>query len=169
MILRFHAAVRAALTDTLLRLYALEPAAIPSIVLEAPPTRAMGDLACPVAFELARRLRKAPRAIAAEIVAALGPIPGISQAVAAPNGYVNVFLDRAAAVRLALGAAAEGAPAPEPLLPAEKTIVEHTAINPNKAAHIGHLRNSALGDTLVRALRFQGRPVEVQNLSLIHI
>ena len=68
MILRFHAAVRAALTDTLLRLYALEPAAIPSIVLEAPPTRAMGDLACPVAFELARRLRKAPRAIAAEIV-----------------------------------------------------------------------------------------------------
>ena len=163
MILRFHAAVRAALTDTLLRLYALEPAAIPSIVLEAPPTRAMGDLACPVAFELARRLRKAPRAIAAEIVAALGPIPGISQAVAAPNGYVNVFLDRAAAVRLALGVADEGAPAPEPLLPADKTIVEHTAINPNKAAHIGHLRNTTLGDTLVRLLRYGGVPVEVQN------
>ena len=163
MILRFHAAVRAALTDTLLRVYALEPAAIPSIVLEAPPTRAMGDLACPVAFELARRLRKAPRAIAAEIVAALGPIPGISQAVAAPNGYVNVFLDRAAAVRLALGVADDGAPAPEPLLPAEKTIVEHTAINPNKAAHIGHLRNATLGDTLVRLLRYGGVPVEVQN------
>ena len=113
VILRFHAAVRAALTDTLLRLYALEPAAIPSIVLEAPPTRAMGDLACPVAFELARRLRKAPRAIAAEIVAALGPIPGVSQAVAAPNGYVNVFLDRAAAIRLALGVTDEGAPAPD--------------------------------------------------------
>ena len=61
----------------------------------------MGDLACPVAFELARRLRKAPRAIAAEIVAALGPIPGITKAVAAPNGYVNVFLDRPAVVRLA--------------------------------------------------------------------
>ena len=163
MILRFHAAVRAALTDTLLRIYALEPAAIPAIVLEAPPTRAMGDLACPVAFELARRLRKAPRAIAAEIVAALGPIPGISQAVAAPNGYVNVFLDRAAAVRLALGVTDQGAPAPEPLLPAEKTIVEHTAINPNKAAHIGHLRNTTLGDTLVRLLRYGGVPVEVQN------
>jgi arginyl-tRNA synthetase len=163
MILRFHAAVRAALTDTLLRLYALEPAALPSIVLEAPPTRAMGDLACPVAFELARRLRKAPRAIAAEIVAALGPIPGVRQAVAAPNGYVNVFLDRAAAVRLALGVADDGAPAAEPLLPAEKTIVEHTAINPNKAAHIGHLRNTTLGDTLVRLLRFGGVPVEVQN------
>jgi arginyl-tRNA synthetase len=163
VILRFHAAVRAALTDTLLRLYALEPAAIPSIVLEAPPTRAMGDLACPIAFELARRLRKAPRAIAADIVAALGPIPGVSKAVAAPNGYVNVFLDRAAAVRLALGVADEGAPAPEPLLPAEKTIVEHTAINPNKAAHIGHLRNTTLGDTLVRLLRYSGVPVEVQN------
>ena len=163
MILRFHAAVRAALTDTLLRLYALEPAALPSIVLEAPPTRAMGDLACPVAFELARRLRKAPRAIAAEIVGALGPIPGIRQAVAAPNGYVNVFLDRAAAVRLALGVSDERAPAPEPLLPAEKTIVEHTAINPNKAAHIGHLRNTTLGDTLVRLLRYAGVPVEVQN------
>ena len=163
MILRFHAAVRAAITDTLLRVYGLEPAAIPSIVLEAPPTRAMGDLACPVAFELARRLRKAPRAIAAEIVAALGPIPGISRAEAAPNGYVNVFLDRAAVVRLALGVPDVDAPAPAPLLPAEKTIVEHTAINPNKAAHIGHLRNTTLGDTLVRLLRFGGVPVEVQN------
>jgi arginyl-tRNA synthetase len=163
MILRFHAAVRAALTDTLLRLYALEPAAIPAIVLEAPPTRAMGDLACPVAFELARRLRKAPKAIATEIVAALGPIPGVSRAAAAPNGYVNVFLDRAAVVRLALGAATDAPPAVEPLLPAEKTIVEHTAINPNKAAHIGHLRNTTLGDTLVRLLRYGGVPVEVQN------
>jgi arginyl-tRNA synthetase len=163
MILRFHAAVRAALTDTLLRLYALEPAAIPSIVLEAPPTRAMGDLACPVAFELARRLRKAPRAIATEIVAALGPIAGVTSTAAAPNGYVNVFLDRAAVVRLALGIADVGAPPSEPLLPADKTIVEHTAINPNKAAHIGHLRNTTLGDTLVRLLRHGGVPVEVQN------
>ena len=163
MILRFHAAVRAALTDTLLRVYALEPAAIPAIVLEAPPTRAMGDLACPVAFELARRLRKAPRAIAAEIVAALGPIPGVSKAAAAPNGYVNVFLDRPTVVRLVLGADDANAPAAAPLLPAEKTIVEHTAINPNKAAHIGHLRNTTLGDTLVRLLRHGGVPVEVQN------
>ncbi len=163
MILRFHAAVRAALTDTLLRVYALEPAAIPAIVLESPPTRAMGDLACPVAFELARRLRKAPRAIAAEIVAALGPIPGVSKAAAAPNGYVNVFLDRPTVVRLILGAGDVEAPASAPLLPAEKTIVEHTAINPNKAAHIGHLRNTTLGDTLVRLLRHGGVPVEVQN------
>jgi arginyl-tRNA synthetase len=163
MILRFHAAVRAAITDTLLRLYALEPAAIPAIVLEAPPTRALGDLATPVAFELARRLRKAPKAIAGEIVAGLGRVPGVTRAVAAPNGYVNVFLDRPALVRLALGIDAGAPPAVEPLLPAEKTIVEHTAINPNKAAHIGHLRNTTLGDTLVRLLRYGGVRVEVQN------
>ena len=81
MILRFHAAVRAALTDTLLRLYALEPAAIPSIVLEAPPTRAMGDLACPVAFELARRLRKATgqaRSPIARVGGASSTIEGIA-------------------------------------------------------------------------------------------
>jgi arginyl-tRNA synthetase len=164
MMLRFHAAVRAALTDTLSRLYALDAAVLPAIVLEAPPTRAMGDLACPVAFELARRVRKAPRMIAAEIVAGLGPVPGVSRAEAAANGYVNVFLDRAAAVRLTLGVESAAAPPPiGPLLPAEKTIVEHTAINPNKAAHIGHLRNTTLGDTLVRLLRHGGVPVEVQN------
>ena len=44
-----------------------------------------------------------------------------------------------------------------------KAIVEHTAINPNKAAHIGHLRNAALGDALGRLLRFLGREVEIQN------
>ena len=77
---------------------------------------------------------------------------------AAPNGYLNVFLERRGFLldRLAPVANASGR------TPA-KTIVEHTAINPNKAAHIGHLRNSALGDTLVRVLRFRGIPVEVQN------
>src|SRR5262249_27102999 len=81
------------------------------------------------------------------------------QVVAAPNGYLNFFLDRSSFLRerLAPPAAAGNAPA------AGKAIVEHTAINPNKAAHIGHLRNAALGDTLVRALRFRGTRVEVQN------
>ena len=87
-------------------------------------------------------------------------MPGVARVDAAPNGYLNVFLDRPAFLltRLGLTGSLPAAP-PHP----EKTIVEHTAINPNKAAHIGHLRNSALGDTLVRALRFRGNPVEVQN------
>ena len=77
---------------------------------------------------------------------------------AAPNGYLNFFLERPAFLLERLIAP------PQPEVPsAGKAIVEHTAINPNKAAHIGHLRNSALGDTLVRVLRFRGIPVEVQN------
>ena len=161
MILPVHDLVRERIAASLARQYGLAPAEVPAIVIDYPPTRALGDLALPVAFELARRLRKAPRLIAQEIAGALGDIPGVAR-VEATNGYLNLFLDRKAflAGRLAAGQPARD---PGPAPGAVKTIVEHTAINPNKAAHIGHLRNSALGDTLVRALRFRGVPVEVQN------
>jgi len=131
-----------------------------SIPVEYPPNRTLGDLGTPVAFDLARRLRKPPRAIAQEIAGALGPIEGFTGVEAAPNGYLNAFLDRPAFLLSRLGVAGS---LPAHPLPTDKTIVEHTAINPNKAAHIGHVRNSALGDTLVRVLRFRGTPVEVQN------
>ena len=136
---------------------------IPAFSVEVPPNRAMGDLAVTVAFQLARPLRKAPRAIAQELAGALGRIPGITKVEAAPNGYLNLSLDRRAflVTRLRGDVQAAGAAPTEAVL--EKTIVEHTAINPNKAAHIGHLRNATLGDTLVRVLRFGGTPVEVQN------
>jgi arginyl-tRNA synthetase len=159
MILPIHAAIRARLHDTLTTTFGLAPADLPTISLELPPKRAFGDVAVAVAFELARRLKKAPRTIAQELVAALGPIDGVSRVEAAPNGYLNFFLDRSAFLRARL----EGTVEPLPAAESGKVIVEHTAINPNKAAHIGHLRNAALGDTLVRLLRFQGRPVEVQN------
>ena len=87
-------------------------------------------------------------------------MPTASRVEAAPNGYLNVFLDRPAFLLQRLGVTT---PTADRAAPTAKTIVEHTAINPNKAAHIGHLRNSALGDTLVRVLRFRGTPVEVQN------
>ena len=159
MILPVHAHVRQRLQATLQAQFHLDPAAVPSIVIETPPRRALGDLAVPVAFELARTLRKAPRVIAQELATALGPIDGISRVEAAPNGYLNFFLDRRSFVLARL----KDDPTLPPASSGGKVIVEHTAINPNKAAHIGHLRNSALGDTLVRLLRFQGRPVEVQN------
>jgi arginyl-tRNA synthetase len=162
MISPLQATLRAAITDTVTRLYGLDAASLPAIAVEVPPRRALGDLAVPLAFELARRLRKAPRAIAQEIVAGLGPLEGISKAEAAPNGYINVFFDRAGFVRRGL-ADTEGTPVATSAIPRVNTIVEHTAINPNKAAHIGHLRNSTLGDTFVRLLRFCGVPVEVQN------
>ena len=133
-------------------------AEVPPFAVEVPPTRTLGDLAVPVAFQLARTLRKAPRAIAHDLAQAVGAIPGVERIVATPNGYLNLYLDRAAFIIPRIRQEV-----PPAIVAPEKTIVEHTAINPNKAAHIGHLRNAALGDTLVRALRFRGTPYETQN------
>jgi arginyl-tRNA synthetase len=158
MILPVQTAIRSALAQTLASRFSLTADNLPAIVMEVPPRRALGDLAVPVAFELARRLRKAPRAIAEEVAGALGAIPGVARVEATPNGYLNFYLDRAGSLCAWLGADGQLGSAD-----GSKVIVEHTAINPNKAAHIGHLRNAALGDTLVRLLRFRGRSVEVQN------
>ena len=156
MILTVQRHVHDAIADAIRRQYGL--AEVPPFSVEVPPNRSLGDLGVTVAFQLARTVRKAPRAIAAELASAVGTIPGVTKVVAAPNGYLNLYLDRAAFLRERV----RGTVAPEPAA-AEKTIVEHTAINPNKAAHIGHLRNAALGDTLGRALQFRGTPVEIQN------
>jgi arginyl-tRNA synthetase len=163
--------VRDQVSATVARLYDLpaDDPALADMTIEIPPKRALGDIAVPVAFALARRLRKAPRVTAQEIAVALGPIDGVIRVDVAPNGYLNLFLDRAFWVRRWT---TDPAPALRPSAFAEatadtpssgKTIVEHTAINPNKAAHIGHLRNAALGDAFGRLLRFQGRQVEIQN------
>ena len=157
MILPVHQALRARVADVLQSRYGLAPADQPPLAIAYPPSRALGDLALPLAFELARRLRRPPRAIAEELAGALLPVPGIAR-VEAANGYLNAFLDRRSFLEPRLAPAT-----PRPEASEGKTIVEHTAINPNKAAHIGHLRNAALGDTLVRVLRFRGVPVEVQN------
>jgi len=128
-----------------------------NIVVEQPPKIELGEFALPLSFELAKRLRKAPRAIAAEIVAEM-PVPdGFLPFEVAGAGYINARIDRARAAELTLaGAKADVADQ-------SKILVEHTSINPNKAAHIGHLRNSILGDTFVRLLRSAGRTVDVQN------
>jgi arginyl-tRNA synthetase len=159
MILPTQESLRRRVVAAVTELYGLSAADLSQVPVTMPPNRGLGDLAVTVAFELARRQRKAPRAIGQEIASAIGTMPGVARIECAPNGYLNVFLDRPAFLqdRLANGIA----PSSEARL--EKVIVEHTAINPNKAAHIGHLRNSALGDTLVRALRFLGHPVEIQN------
>lgn len=130
----------------------------PHIAIEEPPNVELGDYALPLAFELARTLRRAPRKIAEEIVAALGTVPGFASFEVAGAGYINARLDRAAAAQGFAAAAAE------PLaLDMGRVLVEHTSINPNKAAHIGHLRNAILGDTLVRMLRAAGVETGVQN------
>jgi len=127
------------------------------LVLEQPPEIQFGEYASPVALQLARSLKKAPRKIAEEIVAEIGQIEGFSGFDIAGAGYINARLDRAAAVRAI-------AAAPEAVAPTGvRSLVEHTSINPNKAAHIGHLRNAVLGDTFVRLLRAAGQRVDVQN------
>ncbi|MDP8989464.1 MAG: arginine--tRNA ligase [Acidobacteriota bacterium] len=125
---------------------------------EQPKQPSFGEIAVPAAFQLARPLKKPPKAIAAELSAAVGSIEGVSAIEIAGNGYLNLRLDRGYYADGLLGGAGKSA------VPTEgKIIVEHTNINPNKAAHIGHLRNAILGDTFVRMLRAAGRNVEVQN------
>ena len=131
------------------------------IVLERPPKLELGEAASPVCFELAKRLKKAPRSIAQEIAAALPKIEGIARVEIAGGGYLNAFFDRVefwqSLTSVPPGPVESGSKA------AGRVIVEHTSINPNKAAHIGHLRNAVLGDTMVRLLRHTGHDVAVQN------
>jgi arginyl-tRNA synthetase len=144
------------------------------IVLERPPKIDMGEAASPVCFELAKRLKKAPRQIAQEIQNALPPVPGVARLEVAGAGYLNAYFDRGAfweSARCESGPDSQkwpshlGAPRTEDSQKwlSHKIIVEHTSINPNKAAHIGHVRNAVLGDTMARTLRYAGDNVQVQN------
>jgi len=125
--------------------------------LEQPKQSSFGELAIPVAFQLARQLKRPPRQIAEELAQGLESMAGVASFEIAGNGYINVRLERGQYAEGLLDREAQSA------ANAEKIVVEHTNINPNKAAHIGHLRNAILGDTFVRMLRARGRNVEVQN------
>jgi arginyl-tRNA synthetase len=149
-------AFRTALESAIARALEITPDRVP---LTYPPNAGLGDLATPVCFELAREVRKPPRALAQAIVDAFVPGGGIARVEIAGAGYINAFLERNEFLRSWLA----GEPPVEAPADGPKSIVEHTNINPNKAAHIGHLRNAVLGDTLVRCLRHLGRRVEVQN------
>jgi len=131
------------------------------IVLDRPPKLEMGEAASPVCFELAKRLKKAPRQIAQEIAATLGKVEGIARVEVAGGGYLNAYFDRGAFWESAQKEANEARPTAD--ASQQKIIVEHTSINPNKAAHIGHVRNAVLGDTMVRILRHAGKRVQIQN------
>ncbi len=149
--------IRKALRANILKKYKTDV----TVLTEQPPRLEMGEVASPVCFELAKTLKKAPRILAQEIAVSTGPIDGVARLEVAGGGYLNAYLDRAAyltALNESAGAEAQVAAGDAP-----KTVVEHTAINPNKAAHIGHLRNAVLGDTFSRILRHAGRRVEVQN------
>ena len=130
---------------------------LPAVVIEQPPKVELGDFAIPI-FPFAKPLRSAPMKIAEAIRADVGTIDGIAEMQVSPPGYLNVKIDRA---WMANSLAADKNPPNE--IPSGKILVEHSSINPNKAAHIGHLRNAILGDTFVRLLRYTGREVDIQN------
>ena len=154
MLLALEKRAGAAVGDHIQKRYSVEL----KIVVEQPPRPEFGEFALPAGFALAKLLKRPPRKIIEEIVDELEPIPGVAAIEPGGAGYINLRFDRgayAAALKDDSGqakASSEG-----------KIIVEHTNINPNKAAHIGHLRNAVLGDTLVRMLRELGHEVEVQN------
>jgi arginyl-tRNA synthetase len=154
-------AMREQVRSAIKRLFDFDLLEIP---VEVPPRTELGDLAFPVAFELAKRLKAAtgqkqnPREIAARLAEEMRSVEGVARVDVAGAGYLNLYLDRAGFVLQSLGEPDRL----DPLL-GGKIIVEHTAVNPNKAAHIGHLRNAVLGDTTVRMLRAAGETVEVQN------
>jgi arginyl-tRNA synthetase len=137
-------------------------------VVEVPPRRELGDLASPAPMQLARTLKRPPRAIAEELAAALRPPRLVREVKVLGAGYLNFFLDRPAFAAAMVATAPGGAPPPAAGAARAagrpgKVIVEHTNINPNKAAHIGHLRNAVLGDVLASCLKSLGHAVEVQN------
>ena len=134
-----------------------------------PPNVDLGELSITACFELAKQLRQPPRKIAETVRARLLPLEGVERVEVAGPGYLNFYLDRASLARdvfdqrTAEAGATTAGRASTGGTEDGKVLVEHTSINPNKAAHVGHLRNSVLGDTFARLLRFSGRKVEVQN------
>src|SRR5437762_14046251 len=144
--------------DFVRRSYSLD---LPKVVVEQPPKVELGEYALPLAFELAKKLRKAPRNIAQEIITGLGSIEGFEKLELAGAGYINAQVNRAG---LAGALASDVKLRAE--VPAGRILVEHSSINPNKAAHVGHLRNAILGDTFVRLLRFAGREVDRKSTRL---
>jgi arginyl-tRNA synthetase len=156
---KLKAAIRAAASE----LFGID---LEQLVTEVPPRTELGDLAFPIAFELARKIKqktgekRAPRSIAEALKSALETIDEVARVEVAGAGYLNIFFDRA---KLIAELAAEPGAQDELPINARKLMVEHTSINPNKAAHIGHVRNAVLGDTFVRILQAAGDRVEVQN------
>jgi len=153
--------IKKTIRDTARELFEID---LEQIAIEVPPRIELGDLASPVAFELAKQIKqrtgekRAPRSIAEVIKPRIESIELVSRVEVAGAGYLNVFFDRAAL--LATLTTRDGN---DVLLADRKLMVEHTSVNPNKAAHIGHVRNSVIGDTFVRILQAAGNRVEVQN------
>ena len=141
------------------RLKAKYPISLEEIGITFTPNHKFGDFALTFPFELAKKLKAQPRQVAQEIIPILLPLEGVEKVEIAGPGYINLYLEKESFFALQLNSLGKTSLVPEEV----KIIIEHTNINPNKAAHIGHLRNACLGDTLGRCLKFKGENVEIQN------
>ncbi|MBM4340720.1 MAG: arginine--tRNA ligase [Deltaproteobacteria bacterium] len=137
------------------------------IPLNVPPKREMGDLSSAICLSLAKVKRRPPLEIAKEVVKKLETNlpPYIQEVTLTPPGYVNFKIDWPYLARELVSEVFERRESfGKPLSPeSEKVFIEHTSVNPNKAMHIGHLRNSVLGDTVARVHQWLGFPTEVCN------
>ncbi len=163
-IIEIQQKLRETVKNTALSQFGVE---LEQIVVETPPKTELGDLAFPIGFELAKQIKQAtgkkknPRELAEMLKPALESNEFVGKVEVAGAGYLNVFIDRPRF--LAENAAAEPLPSKNGTQNSIKVCVEHTSVNPNKAAHIGHVRNSVIGDTFQRILKATGKHVEVQN------
>jgi arginyl-tRNA synthetase len=165
-LLQLQDQLKASVRGAALELFGIE---LDQVGAETPPRPELGDLAFPVSFELAKLIKKGtgakvpPRTIAEQLKTKLESAAEVARVDVAGAGYVNVFFDRAKLLSLFAGRHIAGVPEIPTVPDRPKKMVEHTSINPNKAAHIGHVRNAVLGDTFVRVLNAAGERVEVQN------
>jgi arginyl-tRNA synthetase len=140
---------------------------VEDIPLNVPPDRKLGDFSSAICLSLAKQKRRPPMEIARETAEQLKSTlpPFILQVAVTPPGYLNFTVDWPALTRSLVPqiSAKTGSFGKASLAESEKVFVEHTSVNPNKAMHIGHLRNSVLGDTVARVLDWSGYPTEICN------
>ncbi len=128
------------------------------VVLETPKPE-FGDVATAVCFGLAKQERKPPAKIAEDIVNSTRiPEGSLIERMEAKAGYINFFFDRANLAKMIVSESMKKGYG-KPILAKKKAIVEHTSVNPNKALHVGHIRNSCLGDSIANILSFCGNDV----------
>ncbi|UCC38531.1 MAG: arginine--tRNA ligase [Candidatus Aminicenantes bacterium] len=154
--LKFKAQLKEEIAKTLKGKYSIDPS---ELEINYTPQISMGDLALTFPFQLAKKLKSQPRTIAQEVIPLLHALKGIQKVEVAGAGYINLFMDRKAFFSARLHSLSKTSLSQQE----KKIIIEHTNINPNKAAHIGHLRNACLGDSLGRCLKYKGENVEIQN------
>ena len=137
------------------------------VQISPPPSKEMGDFAVNIAFSLAKQVKKSPLVIAEAIVQELEKMPSVEKASVIQPGFINIFVDKNAFVDETLQRILSTGDACLSLDigNGKKVSVEHTAANPNKHLHIGHLRNFATGDAVVRLLRHCGYTVMVQDFN----